>query len=75
MLDDLIAKANAEAGLNIQACYDEPDAFNTFMAHCGKFEGVTNYIALVAAKNKDEKTNPEVTSGFVLFLFGAVERA
>ncbi len=55
VLDDLIAKANAEAELNIQACYDEPDAFNTFMAHYGKFEGVTNYIALVAAKNKDEE--------------------
>ncbi len=54
VLSDLIAKANAAADLNIQACYDEPEAFDTFMAHYGKFEGVTNYIVLVAGKNKDE---------------------
>lgn len=54
-LNDIIEIANKEAGLHIQACFDEPDAFNSFMAHYGKFEGVTNYIALVAEKNKDEQ--------------------
>lgn len=54
-LDKVIKNANESANLNIQACYDEPEAFSTFMAHYGKFENVKNYIALVAGKNKDEK--------------------
>lgn len=52
-LEQLIKEINGNANLHIQACFDEPKAFNTFMAHYGKFEGVTNYIALVATKNKD----------------------
>ena len=32
---------------------DEPKAFDGFMAHYGKFSGVTNYIALVGKKEKD----------------------
>lgn len=52
-LEQLIKEINENANLHIQACFDEPKAFNTFMAHYGKFEGVTNYIALVTIKNKD----------------------
>lgn len=54
ILNQLIEKINADAGLNIQACYDETEAFNTFMAHYGKFDGVKNYVVLKATKNKDE---------------------
>lgn len=54
-LNKLIADINKESGLNIQACYDEPEAFDTFMAHYGKFEGVKNYIVLIGTKNKDEQ--------------------
>ncbi len=54
VINDLIAKINDETGLNIQSCYDEPKTFDTFMAHYGKFEGVTNYIALIGKKGKDE---------------------
>lgn len=54
-LDELIARTNAEAGLHIQSCYDEPQAFDTFMAHYGKFDGVKNYIALVGKKGLDEQ--------------------
>lgn len=53
-LDGLVKIANESAGLNIQICYDEPEAFNTFMAHYGKFSGVTNYVALVGKKGNDE---------------------
>lgn len=53
-LVEIINTANSEAGLHIQACFNEPEAFNTFMAHYGKFDGVTNYIALIAKKGKDE---------------------
>lgn len=53
-LNELLREANEQAGLHFQACYDEPEAFDTFMAHYGKFSGVTNYIALVAPKRADE---------------------
>lgn len=55
ILNAEIAKINEETGLRFQICYDEPEAFDTFMAHYGKFEGVTNYIALVGQKGNDEK--------------------
>lgn len=48
---------NREGGLHIQLVTGEPKAFDGFMAHYGKFSGVTNYIALVGPKGKelDEK--------------------
>lgn len=55
ILSDLISDINKKAELNIQVCFDEPEAFDTFMAHYGKFENVTNYIALIAKNNKDEQ--------------------
>lgn len=54
-LNSFIAEQNKLGGLNIQACYDEPEAFNTFMARYGKFEGVSNYIVLIGQKGKDEQ--------------------
>lgn len=45
-----IAACNKESGLHIQLVTDEPKAFDSFMAHYGKFSGVTNYIALVGKK-------------------------
>ncbi|MGN0572310.1 MAG: nitroreductase family protein [Acutalibacteraceae bacterium] len=48
-----IDACNKEGGLNIQLVTDEPEAFDCFMAHYGKFSGVTNYIALVGKKCKD----------------------
>lgn len=44
---------NREGGLNFQLVVDEPRAFDGFMAHYGKFSGVTNYIALVGQKGPD----------------------
>lgn len=44
---------NKESGLHIQLVTDEPKAFDSFMAHYGKFSGVTNYIALVGKKSND----------------------
>lgn len=49
-----ISEINMNTGLNFQACFDEPKAFDTFMAHYGKFENVSNYIALVGKKGNDE---------------------
>lgn len=56
-LRDEIERCNQESGLNIQLVTNEPKAFNSFMAHYGKFSGVTNYIALIGKKEAklDEK--------------------
>ncbi|MBR7140889.1 MAG: nitroreductase [Clostridia bacterium] len=48
-----IDACNDESGLHIQLVTNEPKAFSGFMAHYGKFSGVTNYIALVGKKNKN----------------------
>lgn len=48
-----INACNKEGNLHIQLVSDEPKAFDSFMAHYGKFSGVTNYIALVGKKGKD----------------------
>lgn len=52
-----IDACNHESGLHIQLVTDEPKAFNGFMAHYGKFSGVSNYIALIGKKDSslDEK--------------------
>lgn len=52
-LQNEINACNKEGNLHIQLVSDEPKAFDSFMAHYGKFSGVTNYIALVGKKGKD----------------------
>lgn len=56
-LNELAAQLNAQEDLHIQIVYDEPKCFDSFMAHYGKFSGVSNYIALVGKKSAtlDEK--------------------
>ncbi len=49
-INSLINDVNAESKLSIQAFYDEPKCFDSFMAHYGKFENVKNYIAIVGSK-------------------------
>ena len=48
-----IDEINKESGLHIQLISDEPKAFDGFMAHYGKFSGVTNYFALIGKKSDD----------------------
>ena len=52
-LRDEIALCNQESGLHIQLVTHEPKAFDSFMAHYGKFSGVQNYIALIGEKSAD----------------------
>lgn len=52
-LKQKISECNEESGLHIQLVCNEPKAFDGFMAHYGKFSGVTNYIAMVGPKGKD----------------------
>lgn len=48
-----IETCNKESGLHIQLVTNEPKAFDGFMAHYGKFSGVTNYIAMIGKKGTD----------------------
>lgn len=52
-----VKKVNEESGLNIQLLFNEPECFDSMMAHYGKFSGVRNYIALIGNKSAslDEK--------------------
>lgn len=48
-----IEELNRQSGLHIQLVCDEPEAFDGFMAHYGKFSGVKNYIAMIGPKSSD----------------------
>lgn len=52
-LQSEIDAINRDSGLHFQLVTNEPKAFDSFMAHYGKFSGVTNYIALVGPKSAD----------------------
>lgn len=52
ILQEEIDACNKEGDLHIQLVTDEPRAFDSFMAHYGKFSGVSNYIALVGKKSE-----------------------
>lgn len=50
-LQSEIEACNRESGLHMQLITNEPQAFDSFMAHYGKFSGVKNYIALIGPKS------------------------
>lgn len=52
-LQTLINKCNRDGDLHIQLVLNEPKAFDSFMAHYGKFSGVQNYVALIGKKTDD----------------------
>lgn len=52
-LDDCAEALNRESGLHMQIVYDEPECFNSRMAHYGKFENAKNYIAMVGPKGPE----------------------
>lgn len=54
-LQKLVKEVNKEGGLHIQLVLDQPKAFDSFLAHYGKFHNVQNYFALIAKKGKDEE--------------------
>lgn len=55
-LRNKIDALNTESGLHLQLVVNEPNAFDSFMAHYGKFSGVKNYIALIGSGDKlDER--------------------
>ncbi len=54
-LDTYVASINEESGLSMQIFYNEPNCFNSMLAHYGKFSNVKNYIAIVGEKEEQEK--------------------
>lgn len=52
-LREEVTACNNESGLHIQLITNEPKAFDRFMAHYGKFGGVSNYFAIVGKAGTD----------------------
>lgn len=52
-LQSEIARCSTEGDLRIQLITEEPGAFDSFMAHYGKFSNVRNYIVLAGKKSDD----------------------
>lgn len=52
-LEAEIAACNKEGNLSFKLMVNEPEAFNSAMAHYGKFSGVRNYIILAGPKADD----------------------
>ena len=57
-LNDLVHACNEESNLHIQLITDDPDCFNSLLAHYGSFKNANNYFAIVGPKSMtdlDEK--------------------
>lgn len=49
-LRQLMKECNAKSGLHIQLVVNDPKAFDSRLAHYGKFSGVSNYFAMIGRK-------------------------
>ena len=72
VINKLIKEINEESGLQMQVFYDEPQCFDSFMAHYGKFENVTNYIAIVGENGSGKSTLAKLILGLYPVLEGTV---
>lgn len=54
ILNNFANELSDKSGLNIKIVYDEPNGFDSKLAHYGKFKNVNNYIALFGKKGMDE---------------------
>ena len=52
-LDEYTDQLNRQGNLNMQIIYDEPQCFNSRLAHYGRFENCSNYIVMVGKKAAD----------------------
>ena len=52
-LNIFVNNCNSESGLNIFIRYDDPDGFDSRLAHYGHFRNVKNYIVLAGKKTGD----------------------
>ena len=63
-IEEEIAACNKESGLHFQFVKNEPNAFDGFMAHYGKFKGVKNYVALIGKNTKMKRLDIMVKESF-----------
>ena len=52
-LDLCVEECNEESGLIIGIMYDDPEGFDSRLAHYGKFRNVNNYIYLAGRKDEE----------------------
>ena len=52
-LNAMIESCNREGHLHISARYDDPEGFDSRLAHYGRFQNVKNYIVLAGEKRED----------------------
>ena len=52
-LDAFVSECNSESGLHITVRYDDPDGFDSKLAHYGSFSNVNNYVILAGKKTSD----------------------
>ena len=50
-LNELIRECNEQSGLKMQLILEDPECFDTFLSHYGKFRNAKNYIALVGSRS------------------------
>ena len=60
-LQKLIDTCNVESGLQMQLICNDPECFDTFLAHYGRFRNAVNYVALVGRK---DRADLEETAGY-----------
>ena len=60
-MNKVISECSSESGMNIRLILDDPECFDTMLAHYGKFKNAVNYIALVGNKNR---TDLDETAGY-----------
>jgi len=52
-LQALVDEYNQQSGLHIQLVTNDPTAFDSRMAHYGKFSGISNYLAMIGPKSDE----------------------
>ncbi len=53
-LESCIEECNNESGLHMQIRYDDPEGFDSKLAHYGNFKNVRNYLVLAGPKGLDK---------------------
>ena len=53
LINQKVKEINEHSGLNIQFITNEPKAFNSMLAHYGKFKNVKNYLIFIGKKTKN----------------------
>lgn len=49
----MVDEYNQQSGLHIQLVTSDPTAFDSRMAHYGKFSGISNYLAMIGPKSDE----------------------